>query len=595
MTRSFTLVVNDNFNPELSSVNIQNISEKTTGSFTVMATDQNASDVLTWSFTDLPAFITPAINGASVAFNMAPDYSDNGKYRIKIRVEDGRTGFDTLSVDVNVSDVNPDKRVFVNFTDGSLQGSGIWNNTNKIPALNDVFPNLKDETGANSGISLTVTSAWQGVGNGTNVLGATTGNNSGVYPDSVIRSAYWSNTTQQSLRISGLTPTSKYNFTFFGSRGGVADNRTTMYTINGNSVSLNAAGNTRNTVTLSNIVPLADGTLMLYLKNGVGSTFSYLNAMVIEVKYDDGTVPAKPRNLSAVLENGRVKLGWTDASYNESGYQVYRATVKAGPYSLITPSSLASNAVAHVDSSVIGNTTYSYYVVASNAVGNSATSDTVSIELPNSAPVISAIANVAVKNNQATTINVQVTDDPSDVVTIKGLNLPSFVTVSDNGNKTAVININPLLTSIGQYNDIEIRATDNAGAASSVKFNLIVTDKDITAIYVNFNQLLPVAGRWNSFNNTPVAGRTVSNLKDEGGVGTGAAITLMETWNGANDVGATTGDNSGIFEDDVMQTAFYENTTNPKRVRISGLSGGSNRYNLIFFGSRIASDNRNTT
>jgi chitodextrinase len=595
VTRLFTLVVNDNFNPQLSAVSNQAIAEKITGAFTVSATDQNASDQLTWSFTDLPAFITPAITAGSVTFNMAPDYSDNGLYKIKIRIEDGRSGFDTLSVVVNVTDVNPDKKIFINFTDGSMQGSGVWNNTNKIPALNDVFANMKDATGANSGISLTVTSSWQGVGNGTNVLGATTGNNSGVYPDSVIRSSYWSNTTQQSLKISGLSPTSKYSFTFFGSRGGVTDNRTSVYTINGNSVSLNAAGNTKNTVTMTNVVPLADGTVMLYLKNGVGSSFSYLNAMIIELKYDDGTVPAKPRNLSASLDNGKIKLGWTDASYNESGYSVHRATAKSGPYTLITASPLPSNTVALVDSAVTGNNTYFYYVVASNTVGTSLSSDTATIAIPNTAPVIASIANVAIKNNETSTINIQVNDDPSDIVSIRGFNLPSFVSVVDNGNKTAVININPLLTSVGQYQDIEIRATDNAGASSSVKFNLIITDKDITAIYVNFNQLLPVSGKWNSFNNTPVAGRNITNLKDESGVGTGVAITLMETWNGANDVGATTGDNSGIFEDNVMQTAFYENTTNPKRIRITGLSAGLNRYNLIFFGSRIASDNRNTT
>ncbi len=84
------------------------------------------------------------------------------------------------------------------------------------------IPNLKDQNSANSGITLTVTSAWQnmGYGDGTNTYGVNTGNNSGIYPDAVLGSAWFTNNNPQIMKISGLDVLSRYNFTMLGSRGG---------------------------------------------------------------------------------------------------------------------------------------------------------------------------------------------------------------------------------------------------------------------------------------------------------------------------------------------------------------------------------------
>lgn len=588
---SFTLVVNENYPPLITGNTNVTVAEQQTAQVNLTATDTNAADIITWSFTGMPAFATPVVNGRNVQINLAPGYADNGVYNVNAFVNDGNEGVDQKSFTITVTDVNPNRRVYINFTDGSLTSPAPWNNTNKVPALNDVFSNFKDDAGANSSINLRVTSSWQAVGNGSNVLGVNTGNNSGVYPDNVIRSAYWTDTRVQSIKIQGLNPASKYNFTFFGSRGSVSDNRTTLYTIGSSSTTLNAAANSQNTTALNNLQPNADGTLDLTIRNATGSAYGYLNAMVIELIYEDGTVPAKARNLTAVLDGtNKANLTWVDAAYNETAYQVYSATNVAGPYSLVS-GALAANTTAYAHTGLSGNKHYYYYVTATNATGTSASSDTVSVTTPNTAPVLNTIADVNIKTEETSVVNIVATDEPGDIITLSVTGLPSFATFTNTGNGTGTITIAPGTTT-GIFNNITVSASDGTATATR-QFTITVTDKDISSIYVNFNQVSPVGAPWNSFNNTPIAGRAISNLVNDAGLTTGVAVTLVQQWGGANDVGAITGNNSGVFPDDVMKTAYYEASTNVKTVRISGLNT-ANKYNLVFFGSRIASDNRNT-
>ena len=593
-TSTFNLVVNSNYPPTLNAITNVLINEKAVQVKNLSAADQNGSDVLTWSFINLPAFVTPVTNNTTAQLSIAPGYADNGTYLVQARVEDGNNGFDTTSFLITVADVNPNRKIYVNFTDGSQQAPAPWNNTNKVPALNDVFANLNDETGSNSGISITVTSSWQSVGNGTNVLGVNSA--TGIYPAQAIRSAYWSNTLQQSLRIGGLTPTNKYNFTFLGSRAGVSDNRTSVYTINGTSVQLNAANNSQNTVSINNLTPAGDGTLNMTLKNGTGSSFSYLNTMVIESIFDDGTAPAKPRNLAGVFNSGSINLSWIDAAYNEEAYEVYRATAVGGPYTLLNPGGGNAGLDNYTNNGVSGNTTYFYTVRALNGYGASPYSDTIAVATPNTSPLLNGITDIKLKTLQVADVAISATDDAADVITLEVTGLPAFASFTDNGNGTGNIHLAPG-TTIGTFENIEITAKDDKGAVTSTIIKIIVTDKDITSMYVNFNQNpTSLDAVWNSFNTLPLAGRSIANLKDDNGNTTSSSIALVEGWEGANEVGATTGNNSGVFPDNAMKSAYFESTTNVKRIRITGLTtGGNTKYNLVFFASRVANDTRNTT
>jgi fibronectin type 3 domain-containing protein/predicted esterase len=592
---TFQLLVNGNFLPVVADVSNITIAERQTAQIALSANDENG-ETLTWSFTGLPAFATPVINGNNVTITLAPGYSDNGPYQVIAKVEDQSSGVDTASFVINVTDVNPNKKIFINFTDGTSVSPAPWNNTNKAtPSLNDNFANLKDDGGVTTSIGMQITSPWQNLGNATNLLGASTGNNSGIYPDNVMRSAYFTDANTQTIKIYGLGTTDKYSFTFFGSRGGVTDDRTTRYTIGGTTVSLNAASNTQNTVSVNNLTPQADGSLVLTLQKGTASAYGYLNAMIINSSYDDGTVPAKPRNVAVASNSGKVNITWIDAAYNETGYEVYKSTDRNGSYALLTPGGNNANLQALQDADVVGNVTYYYTIRALNSYGSSLYSDTVTITTPNGAPLLNVVADVKIKTQDVVDIMVSAVDGPGETITLTATGLPAFATFNDNGNGTGVLHVAPGNTS-GTFSGLNIIATDNSGTSSNRQFSIVVTDKDLTSILVNFNQILPVGSPWNSFNRLPTANSSITALVDESGTPTTAAITLVDAWENANDLGASTGNNSGIYPDNVLKTAYFESSTATKRIRITGLSTVGKKYNLIFFASRGGvTDNRNTT
>src|SRR5690606_29430106 len=108
-----------------------------------------------------------------------------------------------------------------------------------------VLPNLINDLGLNTGINFEVVTNFSGF----NYLGATTGNNSGVYPDNVMKNFYYLNYADTArLKITGLTLAHTYNFVFFGSRINPVVGVTTAYKIGSQIVTLDASNNTTNTV-----------------------------------------------------------------------------------------------------------------------------------------------------------------------------------------------------------------------------------------------------------------------------------------------------------------------------------------------------------
>ena len=122
--------------------------------------------------------------------------------------------------------------------------------------------------------------------------GKVTGNNTGIYPDSVIQYSLvnysWTPKVTEHIRLSGLTTSTTYKVTLLGNRGGW--NATTRYTITGGTskdgtyVTLNTNDNTMNTVSISNITPSALGIIDIGVDYDVTSANNtgFINAIEID-------------------------------------------------------------------------------------------------------------------------------------------------------------------------------------------------------------------------------------------------------------------------------------------------------------------------
>jgi hypothetical protein len=582
-TAQFNLTVSDNYDPSINAVSAQTMLEGDVLALPFTAQDQNPADVLTWSVENAPAgtTITPGAN-RTATLNLAPSFTASGSYNVTVRVQDGKGGMATRQFQLTVTDKDPNTKVYVRFMN-TVTAPSPWNNVTTATATG-----FTDVQGLNTGIGLTMQpNAWNAGG-----LGPQTGNNSGVYPDAVLKDFYYFGTwwlaPTADMIVTGLTPSRKYDLTFYaGSTWDIApDNGSTTYTVNGQTVTLYVQNNTQNTVTISNITPAANGTITVTMGKTSGSPAGYLNAFVISSTYNDGTAPAAPVSLTAQHNPAQgVVLNWQDKAYNESGFEVYRGTSAAGPFSLVGTAS-GTNISSYVDNTVAGNTQYYYRIRAVNSVGSSGYSNVADVRTSNRVPQIQSITSVVLKNNETRTINVTATDDATDLVRLTASNLPQFVTFTDNGNGTGVLQIVPNAGSVGTYNDITITAKDNSDSSRFTTFNITVVDKNVSSVYLNFTDGgLNAAKPWNNLSGTPSVGRTFSGLRDDGDNASGITVQLQDGFEGTTQTGMRPGNGREIYPDAVMRTAFFDGSTNTRRVLISGLNPAM-RYNFVFFNSR---------
>jgi hypothetical protein len=584
-TTSFTVTVNSNYVPVISAIGNQTMGEGDSLLVALTANDQDGNGTLVWSLGNAPAFASIINNGGgSGSVKLKPGYAAAGNYTISVVVNDGAGGTETASFNLTVTNQNPPSVKTYIRIQNSAPAPAPWNNVTSVTSTG--FKNQNNET-TTQGLQF-LTTAWN-----TWYEGAVTGNNSGIYPDVVLKDYYYFGIfgapETVDFRLTGLTPGAKYNVSLFASSAwsGTANNGSTVYTINGIQKTLNVHFNQQNTVNFSSISPDASGNITVSMAKAAGTPVGYLNAIVLEQPFDDGTAPVKPLNLAAqTLGTGFIKLSWTDIAYNENNYLIYRSTNAAGPFTLLNPGAFNADDTTYIDGNVASNTTYYYKIEATNANGSSGFTNIVSATTSNKAPVIAAISDVTVKGGGTIVINTSATDDPSDILTTTVSGLPSFAVFNSTGNGTGTITFTPAVTDIGVYRDIKVKVTDNSGASAEDAFTLYVTDSTLRSVYVNFG---PEGGSaqsapWNNYLAFPFANLTLSNLMDDASQNTGFSIKLLETWTGNFNFGMTTGVDKGVFPDNVMQSSIYTSATTARTLQIDGLNPAK-RYSIGLFTS----------
>ncbi|MGB3778872.1 MAG: fibronectin type III domain-containing protein, partial [Tunicatimonas sp.] len=245
-----------------------------------------------------------------------------------------------------------------------------WNNTAVSPESGLVIDGLNDTDTNPTDVSIRIENWGTGFDND---LGLSTGNNSGIYPDAVLKSFYFMEPFDPAVEfvIENLPAGMQYSFTFFGSGDPAIDLFTdlrTEYTIGQKTVILDAFGNTSKTVQINDVVP-ANGEVTISVRSYEGPTveqssdFGIFNALVINAyPFFDSEAPTVPINLEGITLSGtELRLQWEPASDNVGvdGYNVYNDG------NLVTSTSNTEIVVT-----IPANGEYSYTVTAVDAQGN---------------------------------------------------------------------------------------------------------------------------------------------------------------------------------------------------------------------------------
>ncbi|MBS1606368.1 MAG: fibronectin type III domain-containing protein [Bacteroidetes bacterium] len=298
-------------------------------------------------------------------------------------------------------------------------------------------------------------------------------------------------------------------------------------------------------------------------------------------------VPADPSNLTGVSQGPtHAGLNWTNNASNATGFEIWRSPVNNSNYLL---AATIATATSFVDSGLTKNTQYFYKVRAFNEGGVSNFSNEATLTTGNNAVTtvtLSNITNQSVVNDTTVLVNMSASSSsPGAAITYSATGLPSFVGLTDNHDGTGVLSIHPNSANLGSFNGVIVTATDAFGGSASDTFNITVSGRNSNTVQVSFNtNNYPVtAPGWNGMN---VAGATNgasrSSLVDVNGVTTSEGVTITSNFDGAYATGMNTGNNSGIYPDNVLRNFYFGSTFNNYSFKVTGLSA-SKKYALVFF------------
>ncbi|MTI38373.1 fibronectin type III domain-containing protein, partial [Fulvivirga lutimaris] len=574
---SFDMIVNSNYTPEIEGVEDVIMNESDEATVVLTASDLDG-DAITWNITNAPVMLASTVDGNEITLNFAPGLLDAGNYAVNVTANDGNLGIATAVINVTVNEFDPNYEVFVNFGASGGEANAPWNNMLGDGSIGSSINDLLDSNGTLTPISISLESDFSG----SSVSG---GVNSGIYPDAVMLSYFWTNSVPEQVRISGLNPDYIYNLEMLGSRNSNGD-RTTVFTVGSESASVNATQNTSNTARLEGLVPDVNGDILMTVTLGSGASYGYLNSMIIESRFDDGSVPANPGDLVASLTStNKVVLEWTDIAFNEQGYKIYRSTLGEEEEVVGT---VGVDATSYEDISVVGHTAYSYRVSAFSGNGESSTS-IIQISTNNNAPELELELEQTALIDVQTDIDVVATDLDGDRLEVSFVNLPAFGSYTSMGNGIGSLSFTPSVTDIGSYAvQVLIKDYDNSDnllSTTPIDLQLTVTDRIEDVILINFSVEGEAGSPWNNTNTFPSAGKSFVNLLTTEGSTTTVDAALLDGWSGGNSQGFTTGDDSGMYPDIAMSTYYADNSNTTKRISFTDLDP-SKLYDFVFFASR---------
>ena len=587
---TLTIVVNTLYPPVLDSLVNKNITSFDSISVGLHSTDQSASKVK-YTTSVLPGFIKLLQTGAFTGtLTIHPGLNDAGTYQIAVSATDSLGSFATRNFTLVVNPFVKTQNISINFN-GAANSNALppFNNTTASPAINQNYPNLVNGAGKVTSIGFKVISDWasivnQGHGSPGADYGPTTNNNSGVFPDLVEQSCWWT-TIPQVIQFYGLQTNHSYDFTLYGGTQFSGTNFICTYQIGNQVANLDATNNTANTTAIKAQLADSSGHLSLTVSNIHGG-FAYLNAIVLTDNIQVSGSPVAPTSLTATATQTGLRLNWIDNAVNETGYQVFRKLSTDSLYAQLN-AIIPANGVVYLDSTVQLRKTYNYKVRAVNNTFSSSFTNVATFTVMAKAPQLKIILPVVLKTDSVFSLAIYAIDDSLSLTQLHftATGVPANAVFIDNGNGKATITFQPRTADIGIYS-ITVTATDINNLSASRTFTLSVQDKNIVSTFINFNQTASDASPapWNNTNSLPNAGLTLTNLIDQYGNNSGINMSLVNSFTGLNDYGVQTGNNSGVFPDAVLKAFYYTSISDTMRIQFTGLSPNK-KYNIDMMGS----------
>ena len=214
----------------------------------------------------------------------------NTKYWFRIRAR-GASAYSDYSNRYKV--ITPAAIVYVNFNTTVADAPAPWNNLDASPLSSFTTASLKNESGATTNITMTLTKEF----NGEFTAGVNTGNNSGIVPDQALQADYWLDKNQQSqFVVNGLNLAKRYTFGYWGSSSTpdwFKGNYTSTFNINNRTVYLNSWMNGSKLVYITNVAPDDNGQVALNFSTVPEAGYGF-NGGVILMEYNDTAEAAGP-------------------------------------------------------------------------------------------------------------------------------------------------------------------------------------------------------------------------------------------------------------------------------------------------------------
>ncbi len=344
---------------------------------------------------------------------------------------------------------------------------------------------------------------------------------------------------------------------------------------------------TANNVTFTDSL-LEPSTTYYYRIKSVGQHGA--SAYTATVSAATQALPAQPTAATGLAGTAQdtktISLNWNNGAGVLDGVEIWRSPLNTANYELVK--FVSGSIASYADTAgLTAGTIYFYKVKKVNEAGTSGFSNEISVATaanPASTVAFNAPANASLYNDTVVVVALSATTNPGTTVTFTSDNLPGFATIASSGNTTALLTLNPGERDLGTYN-INIKATNNFEASVSRVFTVTVDGKKQKGININFNAANPQAAPWNNTNKAANAliNYQMNNLTYTDGSVSGIGLLTLHNWVYANSNGAVTGNNSGVFPDNVLRTAYSTTAGSPTQFKITSLAANK-KYSVVFFG-----------